>query len=63
MTMTLICDPSPYCRYSFYSHFPNFTVVLIELLPWLIRIGGIILVWALGEKIINWIKKKKDKNK
>ncbi|MEA2064794.1 MAG: hypothetical protein U9O66_00665 [Patescibacteria group bacterium] len=61
--MALICEPTPYCRVSFYSRFPNFTVVFLELLPWLEIIGLIILIWALGEKIVNWIKKKKDRNK
>lgn len=60
--MLLICEPAPYCRYLFYESFPIFTVVLIKSLPWLQIIGSIILVWALGEKIINWVKKRKDKN-
>ena len=57
-----ICDPSPYCNYSIYYSFPVFTVVLIKLLPWLQIIGGVILIWVLGEIIINWIKNKKNKN-
>lgn len=47
-------DPSPYCQYSTYYNFPILILILV---------GQIILLWAIGEKIINWIKKKKDKNK
>lgn len=53
------CDPSPYCNYPIYYNFPNLTIVLFKLLPWSITIGGIILLWALGEKITSYIKSKK----
>ena len=53
------CDPSPYCNYPIYHSFPNLIITLFKLLPWSIMIGGIILLWALGEKIISYIKNKK----
>ena len=55
----LACNPSPYCNYSIYYDFPNLTIVLFKLLPWLIITGEVLLLWALGEKITSYIKSKK----